>query len=305
MTTPDATTTHHGIRVITLHSGDPIPTPRAPERWVAYITPDLARYLLAQNHPHNRGVQARQVKKLARDMAAGRYVLNPLAAIVFDRTGKMSNGQHTLHGVIESGTSGQWILLDLGWPEDLIYVLDQGRKRSGGNVLEIADYPNATVLAAAVTKVWQYDQIAGDTRQFSGMPTPTERELLDIIEHSPSLWGRAATVAGNTYKALSKGNSTTCWAACFFLIARDHSLDAAELFFGEVQDGAGEPGSATRKLRDYFMRRTEADARRDTKNDTRAAYEIVLRAFGAWVKGGTYHKPTAGFTLSSVVRPRG
>jgi hypothetical protein len=287
--------THHGVPVLEMHVGDVIPTPRAPERYAVLVTPDLARYLLTFNHPNNRNRTQRRVALYARDMDADMWQFSP-EPVLFSTTGVLMNGQNRLMAVTETGKP-QWLMLDFGWPITLMGVLDRGKARTTADALHVRGVANASNVAAIATKVWQYDRIVGQPRSFSGLETPSSASVAAIIEADEESYQDAARTGKRTYAALEKGGSPAVWGTCYYIIARADS-EAARRFFDEVADGTGAPGTATRVLAQWFLRRPVSVTR---SGDDREPIELIIRAFNAWSAGKTYSAVrTRGFALSHV-----
>jgi len=292
---PDPIDTYHGIPVLRLHVDDPIPTPRAPQRFAVCVTPDLARYLLTFNHPDNRRLRDRKVKAMASDMGGGRWLFTP-ESIVFTISAIMANGQNRLMAVTETGEP-VWLMIDFGWPDDIITVIDRGSARTNHDTLKVSGVANASDLASIVTKVWQYDRTVTQTRSWSGLPTPTSAEALGIVMADADNWQDAAHAARRLYRALDKGGSISSWGSAYYIIGRDHP-DKVERFYDEIVDGSGRPGSATRVLADWFRRRPDSATR---TGDPREPVELIIRGFNGWLADKSF--PFAkfkGFPLSRV-----
>lgn len=292
MPSPDS---YHGIPILELHVGDPLPTPSVPTRYAVLVNPDLARYLLTFNHPQNRRLRERKVSMFASDMGNGRWRFTP-ESIVFSRT-HLQNGQNRLMAVTEFGKP-VWLVLDFGWDEDIITVIDRGSARTNTDTMRVTGKSNPTNLAAIVTKVWQYAKTQGTTRAWSGMPVPSSAEALAMADKDLARLERAVAAAQRTYRALDKGGSPTLFGMVYYSIAALHDDAIAEEFFAEVAKGTGEPGSATRVLADWMRRRPTSASK---TGDVREPYEITIRAYNAWLVGKPFAFPKyKGFELSRL-----
>lgn len=293
---PVAADTHHGIPIFDLRVDEPIPSPRAPERYAIRVYPDLARYLLTFNHPNNRREKKRRIGLYGSDMRGGLWMFTP-ESIIFSRTGVLLNGQNRLRAIETVGIE-QWLMFDFGWPDELIGVLDRGQTRNNSDALHILAIPNSANVAALVANVSRYDQVVGQTRGFGGLPIPSAAASAQTYEESPEAWQAAVNHGRRIYDALDKAASPTIWSTAAYVIARSDP-EAAVAFLDEVRDGTGKPGSATRVLADWFRRRPAAATR---TGDDREPLEIILRAYNAWKIGKSFAFPRQrGFALS---RPR-
>lgn len=287
--------TYHGVRTLALRVGDAIPNPRVPERYAVRIYPDLARYLLTFNHPNNRRMRDRKIRGMASDMAAGRWLFTP-ESLVFTVSGVLVNGQNRLMAVTEMGED-VWLMLDFGWPDEVITVIDRASARTNHDTLKVEGIANAANLASIVTRVWQYDRTVNQTRLWSGLPTPTSAEALGIVMSAPESWQDAAHAAARVYRALDRGGSVSSWGCAYYVIARDHP-DKVDAFFDETVEGTGKPKSATRVIADWFRRRPDSATK---TGDSREPVEIIVRAFNGWLVDKSFPFPKfKGFALSRV-----
>lgn len=111
------------------------------------ITPDRAKKLLERNYENNRTISKTHKATIKEDIINGAW--NPIRSywsdpIIISDSGKLLNGQHRCAAIIESGKSVK-IWVKYGAPEDLYKVLDDGKKRSVGDVIS---GKNRNVLAA-------------------------------------------------------------------------------------------------------------------------------------------------------------
>jgi hypothetical protein len=110
------------------------------------ISPDAAKEML-RNNTNNRPVNKATVRRYASDMQSGRWALNGETIIM--NGGKLLDGQHRLMACVASGVSFQTIIVE-GVASEAFATIDQGDKRTAGNVLAIAGIVNATIAAAAI-----------------------------------------------------------------------------------------------------------------------------------------------------------
>lgn len=290
--------THYGVRVLRMHVAEPIPSPRAPERAAVLVGPDLARYLLTFNHPRNRRQKPHAVRKYAHDMAQGAWRFTP-ESVIFSQSGILQNGQNRLLGVIESGQP-TWLMLDFGWPDDLIQQIDRGSARTNSDGLAVEGVPNPTLLAGAYTLVSRFMGTVGTSLSWSGY-LPTSSDALAAYRDEPDAWRSAVSIGMFVYKATT-GLGPSTWAAAAFVIARKRGWVETTAFFEEVRDETGASGSATRRLKAYYIRRRLSDT---VSHDPREPLENIVRAFNAWAAG----KPvgfvrTGGAFVLTPVRKR-
>ena len=98
------------------------------------ITPAIARQMLERNKK-NRPLNTLHVKNMKDMFLAGDMILNG-ETIIFDVDGNMLNGQHRLHGCVESGVAWDAIVVR-GIDPDAFRTLDSGKKRTTGDTLAL------------------------------------------------------------------------------------------------------------------------------------------------------------------------
>lgn len=103
---------------------------------VVFVPPELARQWLTLND-NNRTLRTRFVQQYVRDMKEQRFHRVPVA-ICFDQAGLLSNGQHRLWAVVESGI-GQEFLVAWNVPRESIAAQDLGLKRTLSDVASLFD----------------------------------------------------------------------------------------------------------------------------------------------------------------------
>lgn len=290
--TPD---TYHGIPILPLKVGDTIPTPRAPERYAVRIYPDLARYLLTFNAPNNRAIRPTKFRKYSSDMRDGLWRFTP-ESVVFTQSGEMQNGQHRLTAVCDAGVE-VWMMLDFGWPDDIINALDRGAAKTAQDAFAHDRIPSASVITSAINVVARYEQVVGMTRGFNGLPVPSTLKARAIYDADPEGWHEAGNAGGRVYDALEKGFTPSVWSGAYRLIAAVYP-DLVASFFDAVAKGTDPVGSATRQLGVYALRR---QVRAVHTGDEREPLEVIIRAFNAWRLSKPMALPKSpGFVLSRV-----
>ena len=70
---------------------------------VEIISPEQAQAYLTNNAKH-RKVKQKKVDEYMKEMRDGKWRLNG-KVLIFDRNGRLLNGQHRLHAVVQSGVS--------------------------------------------------------------------------------------------------------------------------------------------------------------------------------------------------------
>ncbi|MEB0029146.1 hypothetical protein QN372_00135 [Undibacterium sp. RTI2.1] len=97
------------------------------------ITPTIAANLLKKNKPDNRDVRPGNVAKFVKELKSGNFKTTH-QGIAFDQDGFLTDGQHRLHAIVESGIPAE-MMVTKGLDRDAFSVMDVGARRTAGNIL--------------------------------------------------------------------------------------------------------------------------------------------------------------------------
>lgn len=109
--------------------------PNQPTVDIIDVTPTHAETWLSRN-PNNRNIRKGMVEAHARDMLAGRWILNG-ESVKIDDTGHLLDGQHRLSAVVAAEVSVPMIVIS-GLPADVMATVDAGTKRTYVDALALA-----------------------------------------------------------------------------------------------------------------------------------------------------------------------
>lgn len=96
------------------------------------VTPHIAGLYLKLNN-NNRPLREAHIKSLAFDMVNGDWQITH-QGIAFDTTGRLIDGQHRLHAIIQAGVPIQ-ISVTRGCSASSFSILDRGANRSSSDIL--------------------------------------------------------------------------------------------------------------------------------------------------------------------------
>lgn len=116
------------------------------------MTPARARKLLAKNAT-NRPLSPRDAAKLARIMLTKKWVYNG-EAIKVSESGQLLDGQHRLNACVAADAPFETLVIE-GLPDAVFATLDQGRRRSGGDVLYMRGIKRHNVVASACISLYR------------------------------------------------------------------------------------------------------------------------------------------------------
>lgn len=119
------------------------------------VTPEIAERLLTLNTA-NRPVTQTSLEAYAKDQTEENWIFQG-NMIKFDYNRIMRDGQHSLLAQLKSGTT-QVYHIQTGLDPIAFGVMDNHRKRSGGDVLAIKGFSNYTTLSAAIKMIIFYEK---------------------------------------------------------------------------------------------------------------------------------------------------
>lgn len=193
------------------------------------ITPTLAAQYLTRNSM-NRPVSAMVVKSLAGAIKRGEWKLNG-ESIKFSADGRLLDGQHRLNAIIHSGMAAQTAVVR-GIDSDAFDTLDQGRKRTAGDVLAIAGEKNSRILAAILRNIMAIErngdmglQVTPAQVENALLLHPYARELASAYQSSKARTFATAVVPAVLTIASERGHPNE---ALFFMgnLASGANLDS-------------------------------------------------------------------------------
>lgn len=242
---------------------------------VRSISPLEAEAFLACN-TKNRRLQTTRVQSYAEAMKRGEWAMSN-DAITFDVDGKLLNGQHRLSGVVESGKTVDFLVVE-GLDPKAQELMDDGAKRRFCDVLTLRGEVNTATLASAIRYAWLYKE-TGSMRKPE--VTPSKPQLLAFLEAHPGI--RDAIRLGTRQSSTARLTPTIA-GALYYLFAEQNAADAEEFF---VKLGSGEglaEGDPILVLRNQLLRDAMKHSRnRNTPKYIHAAWAI--KAFNAWREG--------------------
>lgn len=147
--------------------------PESVETEIMTVTPAMAADWIENRNPHNRRVRERYVRELASKMQNGSWNFNG-DSIKFDVEGNLLDGQHRLWASIESDLPFK-VLVISGLPSETQDTMDVGKKRTVGDVLELASIKNPRKIASVASLCMKYER-----RELVSSPAPYPP---DMIKH--------------------------------------------------------------------------------------------------------------------------
>ena len=246
------------------------------------VTPELAEQWLSANTVSNRKISKITVKRYAKDMVMGRWLVTG-ESIKFDVNGKLIDGQHRLAAVVAArNTVAMYVIT--GLPNETILVIDTGKSRTSGDALMIAGHSvNSNEIAALARKIIGYksgnQDILGVKKIVAAGAPITNREIVDFCANN-DLSVHTSFAQRAKRLQLSKILSVGEYAFFHSLLSQIH-VDDAEKFLTMLS--TMEDVSAQSPIRVLFYKLTKSLSTLDSK----MTFSAVIQAWNAWRSGTT------------------
>lgn len=195
---------------------------------VIHIEPSVAKWLLDTSNKKNRPLAQQYAERMSREVSAEDYELTG-DTIKFAKTGACLDGQHRLHAcALQASPIVSHVVFGL---DDAIFdVIDQGRKRTPGDVLALCGVRDYNIVAGAVRWALQISEgKRGETSR--GMTARRIRELAVGPMRDIARYTKTAFAIGKAFKL-----PPTMVAGLLYLISR-RGHDLAEQFAADWQHG--------------------------------------------------------------------
>jgi hypothetical protein len=161
------------------------------------MTPEWASQILDHN-TRNRAARPLRVKRIADDIASGRWMLTPQTVSIASN-GTLLDGQHRLMAVVQAGRSVE-MMLATGCPSECFAAIDTGDSRTPGDILKIEGASNYNTVAAIIKTVHLYNKYPGNS--WTGpLANLSKQEIAEYYRADPDGWERAAKFAISLQKS--------------------------------------------------------------------------------------------------------
>lgn len=236
-----------------------------PQYRIETWNPQKARKQLELNRD-NRPLNENWVLQLAQTMEAGEFVLNGETIKISD-DGTLKDGQHRLHAIVVSGQTVDMLTVR-GLPSDCFDTIDQGKKRTVGDIFARHGEANAKLIAAAVSWVWRYENGAMTKTGNNARPRPAQS--IDVLNRHPGIRD-SASAGRECFKILAP----SIGVAAHYLFARIDKQKADE-FFSSLASGEN-----LNKTRGVYQFRERMIANKASKTKLRSIdiFAILIKAW--------------------------
>lgn len=244
---------------------------------VRTITPKQAKEILETSNEGNRNVRKARVERWAREMKAGNWKLTG-EPIIFAKSGRLLNGQHRLHAVVEANIPLTTVVI-VGVDEGAFNVMDSGMARSMGDVFRSHGIKSGNQQASNTKFVMQYlDGVSLVNHKY--MDKYTRDDLVAYFEANRTAF-EFADSRGCTLRNIGLPRGVA-GVVSYILYSADY--DGADYFISRLQDGAGlRPTSPILALRNYIIRTFSASHRPTDVADW--LIPTIIRGYNDWATG--------------------
>lgn len=249
---------------------------QAPSRSVvARISPRFAEQVLKVYNTANRPLTNKARERIEDDIRASGYEMTG-DTIKFSKKGKLLDGQHRLEACFKSGQDIKSHIV-FGLPDEIFDVLDQGRKRTPGDVLAVAGFKYGALLAAAVRWAKAFD--LGETPQHLRL---TSREILALARgpHKGLQNWLSHGQAINKYWKHAPGMI----AAMLYHIGR-HDKELAEKFVNDWIHGTKAVGTRGHNFETLQRRLLDLAHEQGGRVNHYVRAAMIVNTFNAWNAG--------------------
>ena len=213
------------------------------------VSPAMAEKWLVLNQA-NRPLTDTHVSRFAETMRRDQWTLNG-QPIIFSEEGTLLDGQHRLHAVLESKKSVDFDVR-FGVKTEAMVTIDEGKKRSSGDVLFMMGFKNHTTTAAAARMVMRYQDNLKALE--GGKDAPNNIEVLEWCRNNPHI--EQVVEWAQKYYMKMRGNTplTGSKIAAYKFICDEIDKSLSDDFYYRLVTGAGlEIDSVMFMLRDRLM----------------------------------------------------
>ena len=249
----------------------PLPAPKATVA-VEQVTAEVAAAWLGAN-TRNRGLRHARIDQYAEDMKAGRW--HPTGeTIKFSVSGRLLDGQHRLHAVVQAETVSVPMLVVRGLLDESQAYMDTGAARTAGDALGLRGELHSNVLAAVCRLGYLVDTelLYRDNKAFR----VSHAQILGWLDENDD--ARFAVLRSAQHDMKSIELTASIRAYCYFRLARIDS-DAAEQFFSSLGTLTNLPPGSPILALSSRLRRIAQDRQ---KVSAKSFVNITFRAWNAW-----------------------
>lgn len=243
-----------------------------------FLTAEKAKQLLEYN-TDNRNYDDSHALEYAQYMRADDWYDLGNGNIKITKSGKIIDGQHTLHAIIKN-KKGLWVWVSRGLDEKAFKYLDTQKRRSIGDVLKIEKFPRAARLGAAVRLIilYQQNRVPGTNNGNDNRTVVSHSTILAFAEENRMQMVDIMTDANNIARAFKSLQPSTV-AFLMYIFSQKHKGLCNEYFdlYATGRDRNGEKLDNSHPIAILRSKLVE-----DTKAKTYSRADKLALAIWAW-----------------------
>jgi hypothetical protein len=215
------------------------------------VSPEMARYWLEKN-VRNRPISNKHLDSYATEMKSGKWIQETGESIKITKSGHIADGQHRLLALIKANISLHFTVVT-EMEEDVISVLDSGKRRNGSDILSIYGVKNAAVVSALIStsnvlKRGIYSNY-GSSNVESRM---TNHDILEKYLEKSEYWNIVGTKSLQWYEGFSRILKPTSLGS-FYVIFQEIDEEKANQFLDQLSYGIPVYSNAINILRNKLI----------------------------------------------------
>ncbi|MCE7082810.1 hypothetical protein [Streptomyces sp. ST2-7A] len=253
-----------------------------PRPKLVHVTPQLATQLLERNSS-NRPVDKSLVSLISNEIGNGNWQVTH-QGIALDGpldSGRVIDGQHRLHAIAKS-SSPVPVLIFENVPSETFSVLDQGKRRSGGDVLALSGEKDTTLLAATVRHVHLF-RISPSGSWVGSSSRLSNAKILEIFSSQRERFTAAVSMGRTLGKEI--GMIPTAASTAYFLTTEAAPAARTEEWVEGLSTGANLGSDDPRLVLIRTIRSLRGGSTARRRTDTKGQVGLYIKAWNAWVAG--------------------
>lgn len=252
----------------------------------ALVTPTVAETWLA-TQKLNRVLNRTSVLAYRRDMQEGRWSFTA-DPVRFDLNGNLIDGQHRLTAVVglddvDHAPDFIEMLVITGLEPDAQMAMDQGRRRSTGQQLQLKGVKNSTSISAGIRllMLWQTDRLF--TRRWDDAVNISTASILSYSQANPELVALANKLI---YNVKDIGFRPAVGIAFILKMGTVHEIEVSN-FFSDMLTLVNQPEGSPLLAMSRRLQRSRIEGLKLPDTDQLA---FLIRTWNTWRAGGTATK---------------
>jgi len=256
---------------------------------IARVTPELAEKWLA-TQDRNRVLSRVTILSYRRDMLDNRWNFTG-EPIQFDASGHLINGQHRLTALslLDGLVDSVPFLVVRGLTPDAQLSMDQGRRRSSGQQLQLTGFKNANAVASGIRlyMLWNTERLF--TRTWDDAVNISTASILAFAQANEE----RVDYVNSKYGVIRDVGLRHSAGKAFTLKLSAGDTEAVDLFFSEMLTLVNQPEGSPLLALSRRLQRARIEGLKLTEVDQLA---FLIRTWNNWVKGTSAER---------LQRPRG